>query len=248
MLALLAAATLIVDLTHPFDARTLYWPTSPGGFELKRLHYGSTPGGYFYSAYSFCAPEHGGTHIDAPIHFAESGLTVDRIPPEKLVGPAVVVDVAAKAEKDHDYLVTVQDIEAEEKSHGAIPRGAIVLLRTRWAKRWPHRKAYFGDDKPGDASNLHFPGLSPDGAKLLVRRGISGVGLDTPSIDYGPSTDFMAHRILMGAGIYALENLSELDSVPARGATLYALPMKIGGGSGAPVRVIAVVPVSAPVR
>ena len=246
MFALFAAA--ILDLTHPFDARTLYWPTSPGGFELKQLHYGRTPGGYFYSAYSFCAPEHGGTHMDAPIHFAESGLTVDRIPPERLVGPAVVIDVAAKAEKDRDYRVTVQDIEAEEKSHGTIPRGAIVLLRTGWAKRWPDRKAYFGDDKPGDASNLHFPGLSADGAKLLVKRGISGVGLDTPSIDHGPSTDFMAHQILMGAGIYALENLGDLDSLPARGATLYALPMKIGGGSGAPVRVIAVVPVSAPGR
>jgi len=242
MLALLIAASTLVDLTHPFDARTLYWPTGGGDFQLKQLHYGRTPAGFFYSAYSFCAPEHGGTHVDAPIHFSEGGLTVDRIPIERLVGPAVVVDVSAKAAKDPDYRATAQDIEAEEKSRGAIPRGAIVLLRTGWAKRWPDRKSYFGDDKPGDASNLHFPGLSAEGAKLLVARGIAGVGLDTPSIDHGPSKDFIAHQILMAAGIYAIENLASLDALPHRGAILYALPMKIGGGSGAPVRALAVLP------
>jgi kynurenine formamidase len=154
----------------------------------------------------------------------------------------VVVDVSAKAARDSDYRVTAQDIESDERARGGIRRGAIVLLRTGWAKRWPDRKAYFGDDTPGDASNLHFPGLSAEGARLLVTRGVSGVGLDTPSIDYGPSKDFIAHQLLMGAGVYALENLASLDALPPRGATLYALPMKIGGGSGAPVRVIAVLP------
>jgi kynurenine formamidase len=242
MLGLLTAASVLIDLTHPFDAKTLYWPSDEGSFQLKQLAYGPTQAGYFYSAYSFCAPEHGGTHMDAPIHFAEGGLTVDRIPPDRLVGPAVVIDVSGKAAVDPDYRVTAQDIGAEEKARGQIPRGAIVLLRTGWAKRWPDRKAYFGDDKPGDTSNLHFPGLAADGAKLLVARRVSGVGLDTPSIDHGPSKDFIAHQILMKAGIYALENLASLDSVPPRGATLYALPMKIGGGSGAPVRVLALLP------
>jgi kynurenine formamidase len=239
---LLLAASMLIDLTHPFDSKTLYWPAGEGSFQLKQLSYGRTSAGFFYSAYSFCAPEHGGTHIDAPIHFAEGGLTVDKIPAERLVGPVVLVDVSAKAAKDPDYRVTPQDIEAEEKARGAIPRGALVILRTGWAKRWNDRKAYFGDDTPGDASHLHFPGLSAEGAKLLVARGISGVGLDTPSIDHGPSKDFIAHQILMGAGIYAIENLASLDKLPARGATLYALPMKIGGGSGAPARVLAVVP------
>src|SRR5262249_21773794 len=167
MLVLGLAASMLIDLTHPFDSKTLYWPSGEGAFELKQLHYGPTPGGYFYSAYSFCTPEHGGTHMDAPIHFIEGGLTVDRIPPERLVGPAVVIDVSGKTAKDADYRVTAQDIESEEKARGAIPRGAIVLLRTGWAKRWPDRKAYFGDDTPGDASHLHFPGLSAEGARVL---------------------------------------------------------------------------------
>jgi kynurenine formamidase len=242
MLALLLVAGTLVDLSHPFDARTLYWPTVGGGFQLKQVFQGRTPGGFYYSANSFCAPEHGGTHIDAPIHFAESGLTVDRIPLERLVGPAVVIDVSEQAGKDRDYRVTARDIEADEKAHGPIPRGALVVLRTGWSKRWPDRKAYFGDDTPNDAGHLHFPGLSADGARLLVARGIAGVGLDTPSIDHGPSKDFIAHQVLMGAGIYALENLDALEALPARGATLHALPMKIGGGSGGPVRVIAELP------
>jgi kynurenine formamidase len=243
MLPLLIAAAALVDLSHPFDKSTLYWPSPGGGdFQLKQLFAGKTPGGFFYSANAFCAPEHGGTHIDAPIHFAEGGLTVDRIPLERLVRPAVVIDVTARAAEDRDLLVSLADLAAHEKAHGPIPRDAIVLLRTGWSKRWPDRKAYFGDDKPGDASNLHFPGLSKEGAEALVARGVSGVGIDTPSIDHGASKDFIAHRVLMGSGVYALENLTDLDKLPPRGATLYALPMKIGGGSGAPARVIAVLP------
>lgn len=242
MIALLIVAAGVLDLTYPFDAKTLYWPTGGGHFELRQLHSGKTAAGYFYAANAFCAPEHGGTHIDAPLHFAEGKLAVDQIPPQRLFGPAVVVDATAQAARDRDYRVTAADISAEEKARGPIPRGAIVILRTGWAKRWPDRKAYFGDDRPGDASNLHFPGLAEDGARLLVERGIAGVGLDTPSIDHGPSQDFIAHRVLMGADVYALENLANLSAIPPRGATVYALPMKIGGGSGAPVRVLALLP------
>ena len=242
MLPFVVLAAALVDLSWPFDAKTLYWPTSPSGFELKELHRGMTPGGYFYAANSFCAPEHGGTHLDAPVHFAEKGWAVDQIPVQKLVGRAVVVDVTGRTAKDRDYRVTAADIASDEKVHGAIPRGAIVLLRTGWSKRYPDRNGYFGDDKPGDAANLHFPGLAEDGARLLVQRGVSGVGIDTASIDYGPSRDFIAHQVLNGANIYMLENLARLEELPTRGSTIYALPMKIGGGSGAPVRVVAVLP------
>jgi kynurenine formamidase len=233
----------LVDLTHAFGPRTLYWPTAPSGFRLERLAYGTTPGGYFYAAYAFAAPEHGGTHLDAPVHFAEKGATADRVPLEQLVAPAVVIDVSRKAEADPAYRLTRDDVLAFERRHGRIARGTIVLLRTGWSKRWPERRAYFGDDTPGDASKLRFPSYGADAAELLVReRGVAALGADVASIDYGPSTDFAVHRIAAAAGVPGLENLTRLEELPATGATLIALPMKIEGGSGGPLRAVALVP------
>ena len=232
----------IVDLSYPFDEKTLYWPTAPSGFQLKKLSYGDTPGGYFYSAYSFCAPEHGGTHLDAPIHFARNGRTVDQIPLRQLIAPAVVIDVAGRTAADPDYRLSVEDVRAWEKAHGPITEGAIVLLRTGWGKRWPDRKRYFGDDTPGDASKLHFPSYGKEAAEYLVReRRVGALGVDTASIDYGPSKDFIVHQIAMTAQVPGLENLANLEQVPETGAWVIALPMKIGGGSGGPLRIIAVV-------
>ena len=122
----------VVDLTHAFDHQTIYWPTSPSAFELDTLSRGMTPGGWFYSSNRFCTPEHGGTHLDAPIHFAEGAWSADAIPVERFVGPAVVIDVTAQAEKDPNYRLTVADVERWEKAHGPIPKGAIVLMRTGW--------------------------------------------------------------------------------------------------------------------
>jgi kynurenine formamidase len=141
----------VVDLTHAFDSETLYWPTSSTKFELTTLTSGVTEGGWFYSANSFCAPEHGGTHLDAPIHFGQGRRTADQVPVRQLVAPAVVIDVTRAAAADPDYRLSVADVRAWEKVHGTIPGGAIVLLRTGWSKRWPDRKRYFGDDTPGDA-------------------------------------------------------------------------------------------------
>lgn len=236
------AAARIVDLTHPFDANTIYWPTSPSGFELKRLYMGKTKGGFFYSANSFCAPEHGGTHLDAPLHFAEGHWTSADIPADRFVGPAAVIDIAEKAARDADYLLTPEDIAAWEKAHGRIPDGAIVLLRTGWSARWPDRKAYLGDDTPGDASNLHFPSFGPAAAALLVNeRHARLIGVDTASVDHGPSRDFPVHRIVAAANASGLENLTNLDQLPPTGAVVFALPMKITAGSGGPARVVAVV-------
>jgi kynurenine formamidase len=233
----------LVDLTHPFGARTLYWPTAPSGFRLDQLAFGQTPGGYFYSAYAFSAPEHGGTHLDAPIHFAASGLTADRVPLEQLVAPAVVIDVSAKAATDPVYRLTRDDVLAFERRHRRIARGTIVLLRTGWSSRWPNRLAYFGDSTPGDASKLRFPSYGADAVELLVReRGIAALGVDVASIDYGPSTDFAVHRIAAAANVPGLENLTRLDELPPTGAVVIALPMKIEGGSGGPLRAIALVP------
>lgn len=232
----------LIDLTWPYDEKTLYWPTSPSAFELKQLAYGPTPGGWFYSSYAVCTPEHGGTHLDAPIHFAEGKQTVDRIPLQKLIAPAVVIDVADRASVNADYRLTAHDIRAWESRHGTIDAGTIVLLRTGWGKRWPDRKAYFGDDTPGATDNLHFPSYGEDAARLLVEeRRVAAIGVDTASIDYGQSRDFIVHRIANGADVPGLENVANLERLPARGAWIMALPMKIAGGSGGPVRIVGVV-------
>lgn len=237
------SAHRIVDLSHAFGPRTLYWPTSPTKFVLEKLASGRTEGGFFYAANSLSTPEHGGTHLDAPIHFSEKGRTVADIPLEQLVAPAVVIDVASKAAADRDYRLTAQDVAAFEKQHGAISRGTIVLLQTGWSRHWPDAKAYLGDDTPGDASRLSFPSYGADAAKELVEeRGVAALGIDTASIDYGRSTDFLVHRIAGARNVPGLENLTNLDQLPPRGAVVIALPMKIEGGSGGPLRAIALVP------
>jgi len=233
----------IVDLTHPFDQHTIYWPTSLSTFHLDRLHYGKTDAGYFYAANSFCTPEHGGTHLDAPIHFTEGRWTVDQIPLRQLIGPGVVIDVSRQASASPDYQLSIDDIRRWESAHGPIPKGAIVLLRTGWGKYWGKRKLYLGDDTPGDASHLHFPSYSKDAAAFLVNaRKVAALGVDTASIDYGPSKDFIVHQIAGEANVPALENLVKLEDLPELGAWIIALPMKIAGGSGGPLRVVGLIP------
>jgi kynurenine formamidase len=232
----------IIDLTYPFDASTLYWPSSPSTFELKQLAYGPTPGGYFYSSYAYSAPEHGGTHLDAPIHFAEGRLTADAIPVRQLIAPAVVIDVSTQAAANADYRLTAEDVRAWEAKHGVIAPGTIVLLHTGWGSRYGDRKLYFGDDTPGATDNLHFPSYGEEAARLLVTERRAGVlGVDTASIDYGQSRDFIVHQIANGANVPGLENVANLERVPPRGAWVVALPMKIAKGSGGPVRIVAVI-------
>jgi kynurenine formamidase len=154
----------------------------------------------------------------------------------------VVIDIAAQAAKSRDYMLTTQDVWAFEKQHGRIARGTIVLVRTGWSRHWPDAKAYLGDNTPGDASKLSFPSYGVDAAKQLVEeRGVAALGIDTASIDYGKSTDFLVHRLAGANNVPGLENLTNLDQLPARGATVIALPMKIEGGSGGPLRAIALV-------
>jgi kynurenine formamidase len=233
----------IIDLSHAYGPSTVFWPTSPIKFELKQLASGKTEGGYFYAANTFSMPEHGGTHLDAPFHFSEEGRTTEQIPLEQLVAPAVVIDVTASAAGDRDYRATRDDVLQFEKQHGAIVRGTIVLLRTGWSRHWPNAKAYLGDDTPGDASKLSFPSFGVDAARLLVEeRGAAAIGVDTASIDYGRSADFMVHRVTAAKNVPGFENLTNLDKLPPRGAVVVALPIKIEGGSGGPLRAIALVP------
>ena len=232
-----------VDLTYSYSNETIYWPTDSLGFELEELAYGDTPGGYFYSAYRFASAEHGGTHLDAPIHFARGGAPVDAIPLDRLIGPAYVVDVTDRVSPD--YLVTVADLEGFEAVYGPIPPGAILLLRTGWGERWPDRAAYLGTSAAGAAAipELHFPGLHPDAARWIAeQRSVGAIGIDTPSIDHGQSTTFETHVVLYEAGVPGLENVANLGALPPTGSYVLALPMKIEGGSGAPVRIVAFVP------
>ncbi len=232
----------VIDLTYNFDDSTIYWPTAKP-FQWEKESWGKSAGGYWYTAARYAASEHGGTHLDAPVHFGEGRLAADEIPLARLVGPVVVIDVSEACVKDADYRLTADDIVLWEKANGQIPDNSILLVRSGWGKFWPDKKKYLGTDTPGDTTNLHFPGISREAAEFLAKqRRIDGVGIDTASIDHGPSKDFIAHRVLNGANIYGLENVANLDRLPAKGATLIALPMKIKGGTGGPVRIIAILP------
>ena len=232
-----------IDLTYPFDSTTIYWPTAKP-FHLEVVSAQRMRGGYYYAANNFSAAEHGGTHLDAPVHFAQGKHTADAIPLTQLMGRAVVIDVTRQADSSADYLVTAADLTAWEAAHGPIPAGAIVLIRTGWGSRWPDRARYLGTTKTGPAAvpELHFPGLHPDAARVLIERKIDAVGIDTPSIDYGQSTAFDVHQRLFAADIPAFENVANLGRLPATGAFVIALPMKIAGGSGGPLRIVALLP------
>ena len=231
----------IVDLTYPFDSDSVYWPTAET-FKLETDFEGVTDKGYFYSAYRFSAAEHGGTHLDAPVHFAKGRNSVDQIPLEQLTGPGLVVDITAQCTKDPDYLISTADIQNWERRNGRIAAGSIVLLRTGFGKYYPDRKKYLGTDERGAAAvaKLHFPGLDPAAARwLTTNRSIKAIGLDTASIDRGQSTLFESHRALFEKNVPAFENVANLDQLPVKGFTVIALPMKIKGGSGGPLRIIA---------
>ena len=237
------AAAKVVDLTHPIDASTIFWPTEAKTFELTEEHKGMTERGFFYAANRFCTPEHGGTHIDAPYHFAERGEAGRRHPRR----PS---DWARGGHRHFSegggrsglHAIRRKTLPRGRLSTGQSPRGSIVLLRTGWSSRWPDKRAYLGDDTPGDASHLHFPSYGADAARLLVERGAAVLGVDTASVDNGPSKDFFVHRVLGAANVVGLENLMSLDQLPPTGAWVVALPIKLAHGSGAPARVVALLP------
>jgi kynurenine formamidase len=234
-------AGAVVDLSHAYDEQTVFWPTAEG-FKLDKVADGTTPQGYYYAANNFSTAEHGGTHIDAPVHFASGRHTVDAIPLEQLIGRGVTVDVSEACAADRDYQITQQDLERWEREHGPLPDGAILLLRTGMGRHWPDREKYMGTNERGPAAvaKLHFPGLHPDAARWLVsNRKVKAVGLDTPSIDHGQSTLFETHRILFDRNVPAFENLANLERLPPKGFHVVALPMKIRGGSGGPLRAVA---------
>ena len=232
----------LVDMTYPFDEQTIYWPHNKP-FQWEKTNWGQAHGGYWYASGSFSASEHGGTHLDAPIHFAENGLTVDQIPLTHLIGEAIVLDVRTQVADQPDYTLQVEDIVNWESRHGPIPSKCIVLLLTGWGQYWPTPSRYLGSATPGDPQTLHFPGYSKTSAEfLLTNREILGIGIDTASIDAGRSRDFPVHQVLGKSNRIALENVANLDQLPPRGAWIMALPLKIRGGTGGPARIVGILP------
>jgi len=234
----------LVDLSHAYDAQAIFWPTAEP-FRHDKVADGMTPAGYYYASNNFFTSEHGGTHIDAPVHFAQGRQSVDQIPLHNLIGKVAVIDVTDASTQNADYQVTTEDFQRWEQQHGAISVEDIVLLRTGFSRHWPDATKYLGTAERGEAAvaKLHFPGLHPDAARWIVaNRPIKAIGIDTASIDYGQSTLYESHRVLYEKNIPAFENLATLDRLPPRGAVIMALPMKIGGGSGAPLRAVAILP------
>ena len=233
----------ILDLSYNLGPETIYWPTAEP-FKLTRVAHGRVAaGGYWYVSNNISMSDHGGTHMDAPIHFGEGKRSSAEVPLSNCIGPACVIDVSAAAARDSDYRMTTGDIENWECAHGKIPRGAIVLMNSGWGARWPDKKTYMGTDKPMDVPNLHFPGYSKAAAELLVKqRDVAALAIDTASIDYGQSKDFIVHQVLNGANKPGFENVANAGKLPPTGATVVALPLKIEGGSGGPTRIIALLP------
>jgi kynurenine formamidase len=228
--------TRVVDLTYPVSDKEVPWPGDDHPFVATVK---ATPAKEGYFTRSFNMLEHYGTHVDAPIHFPPGKTPVDKIPVEKLFGPAVVIDVRNEVAKDPDYRLTLDRIAQWESDHGKIPEGAIVILRTGWSSRWPDVQKYRNMDAKGV---MHFPGYSTDAAVRFMLRKVSALGIDTLSIDYGPSQEFPVHKLVLGDGLYQIENLADLSALPESGAFLVVAPIKLEGGSGGPARVFAILP------
>ena len=219
----------VVDLGHPLAESDPSWS---GDKVFSR----SGVKGDGFAMGKFSSDEHFGTHLDAPVH-AGGAWTTDQIPVDRLVRPGVCVNVEAAAAKDEDYRLTVDDILRFEAKSGRIPEGAVVLVATGWDRRWPDQVRYMNDR----AGVKHFPGLSVEAASLLAReRKVAGIAIDTPSVDYGPSTKFETHHTTMPANVYHIENATNLTGLPPSGFTVIVAPINLAGGSGGPTRLFAI--------
>ncbi|KAK0055350.1 kynurenine formamidase-like isoform X2 [Biomphalaria pfeifferi] len=227
----------VVDMSHSLDTHSQKFPIMPD-FHLTLLARGIQDGGYWIEYYKFDTPEHISTHMDAPSHFAQEGWKLHEIPIERFMGPGVVIDIRAKAARNPDYRLGIADLKSWEKRYGKIPDGAIVFLWSGWDVRYPNTTLFFNTNS-SDAS-FHFPGFHPAAMSWLVnKRNISMIGVDTPSVDYGPSTTFETHQVMSKANIMGLEMVNNLGLIPASGAHITALPIKLLNGSGGLTRVVA---------
>lgn len=232
---------IMVDMSHVYDEKTLNYPMWKK-FDMTVIVNGSVEGIDWLQGEEMTTATHMGTHMDAPSHFVLGGLNIDEISLSSFIAPAAVINIEAKTVEDTDALMEVEDLEYWERVTGQSLNGTIVLVNSGWGKKWHNRTAFLGTTEE-DAKKLHFPGISEEAAQWLVdKRDIIGIGMDTMSFDKGNSRDFPAHKIILGKGLFGLENVANMDKIPIYGATLYVMPMKIGRASGAPTRVIATFP------
>jgi kynurenine formamidase len=236
MAAMASGRLKIVDLTYDLNASAPYWPEHLTETPFK-AKVAATYGANGLFARDLELPEHFGTHIDAPAHFKPGGWDVSQIPLPRLIAPAIVIDVTRAAGTSDEYRVSVEDVKAWENNHGALPHGGIALFRTGWARHWPSQEAFMKQDAEG---RLHFPCLTIEaGHYLMAHMKPVGVGIDSPGIDLGADHKYPLHHLTLDTGTYLLENVARLESVPATGAILIVSPMKLTGGSGSPVRILA---------
>jgi kynurenine formamidase len=222
----------VQDLTHLFRAG---FPMYTGDPPARRTIRDFVPDGFYAQEWTF--GEHSGTHMDAPGHFFPNGRRTPQLAAAELIVPIAVVDVSARVPANPDTAVTVDDLRAYERRHGRIRPGTFVAMYSGWESRVGDAAAYRNADASG---TFHFPGFSEAAVDFLLdSRDISGIGVDTLSLDPGNSTTFGAHVSLLGADRYGLENLANLSKIPARGATATVGVIPWEQGSGGPARVIA---------
>ncbi|ADE15001.1 cyclase family protein [Nitrosococcus halophilus Nc 4] len=225
----------IIDLTHPIYEGMPYWPKGAPFHMIQRADYAREG----YQFYRYEMDENTGTHIDAPAHFSLGKRSIDEIPCDQLLVPTVVMDIKEKVREDRDYRLSIFDVYAWEERYGQIPPQSLAILNTGWCKYFSEPDRYLSRDEKGI---MHFPGFSRDSAELLVQREVAGIGIDTPSVDYGASVDFPVHRVMLGANRYQIENLANLDTLPATGACVFVGVLKVRNGVEAPARILALVP------
>jgi len=226
----------VVDLSHVLNSKT---PDFFGDHDIYHFEHKTLVKDSGYSTGTFQTPEHFGTHVDAPVHFAKGSESLDQISIKRLVVPAVVIDIRKQVETNPDCMLTESMIEDWEKEHGRIPDNAAVLLLTGWSKRWDSEQQY---RNPDSKNQMHFPSYSGEAVKFLIeKRKVNAIGVDTLSIDPGVSTTYPVHKISAQNNVYGIENLNNLDQLPAKGILLFCGPLALEGGTGCPARVVAMI-------
>lgn len=229
------SASKAIDLTHVLHEDMVVWP---GGVPFKKIPL-ATHEKDGYLLHRFSMGENTGTHVDAPAHYIQGNLTMENLPIDQLILPMVVIDARKQVKSNPDYELSVQDINNWEAKYGKVPANALVVLNTGWHEKFDDPKAYQNMD---DKQVMHFPGYSPQAARLLVKRDVSGIGIDSFSLDYGPSTTFETHLVMLKANKFQVENMANLNALPAVGSTAVIGVLPVKGGSQAQARIFALLP------